>query len=346
MARRLGILLVCMLCLASPALADEAKEQGERLDAIVRLAQAGVADAVIVKHIQTSGFVFYLSADDILELRSLNVSDAVIEALIDTAVGQEPQQRTNRIVYEPETSLYVGVSAGYYSPWYWYPYAWGFYYDPFPSCYSYYYYPFGCSWGWGYYGHGNYYYPTYYSAHRYDHWPYYNELARRHGGGVNVPVVGSGGIAVSRASRSAAGVDTPVGPRRFARAEANPRRDVSPRRDTATPRLDTSRRNRSRVHTRDAGAVAVNTPRASRRWSTPTPRAQEVSRPAERRSSGSPTRHLQPSSSGMRVRQGSSAAAPSRAAPSRSVSQAFARSAPSASAPRAPSGGGSRLRMR
>ena len=341
MARRLGILLACTLLFAAPVIADEGEEQGKRLDEIVRLAQEGVTDGVIVKHIATGGFVFYLSADDILELRALGVSDTVIEALIDTAVGVEPRRRRSRIEYEDDDrSAYVTVSAGYFSPWYWYPYAWGFYYDPFPSCYSYYYYPFRCSTWWGYYGSCNaYYYANCWRNYRYDSWPYYNELAQRRGSGVRVPVEGPGRaqFAVARAQRPAAGVISPAGaPPRFGRSDT--------RRHEATPRLDATRRSRTRIHTRDA-ARGEAAPTPSRRWSTPPPQAREVSRPAGRRSAP-PTSHLQPNG-GMRVRQGASAAPPA-SAPSRSAAQPPARSAP-APAPspsRPPASSGGRMKLR
>jgi len=334
MARRLGILVACMLLFALPALADDGQEQGERLDEIVRLAEEGVTDAVIVKHIATSGFVFYLSADDILELRALGVSDTVIEALIDTAIGEQPRRRRSRIEYDDDDdrTSYVVVSAGYFSPWYWYPYAWGFYYDPFPSCYSYYYYPFRCATWWGYYGSCNaYYYARSWRSYRYDSWPYYDELCRRRGSAVRVPVEGPGRaqFAVARAQRPAAGVIAPAGaPPRFGRADARGR--------DATPRLDAARRSRTRIHTREA-ARGEATPSPSRRWSTPPPQAREATRPAERRAAP-PTRQLEPNS-GMRVRQGANAAPPSNApgrpaAPSASAPSRPA--APSASAPSRP----------
>lgn len=349
MARRLGILLACMLLFAAPVFADEGREQGERLDEIVRLAQAGVTDGVIVKHIATSGFVFYLSADDILELRALDVSDTVIEALIDTAVGEQPRRRRSRIDYDDDDDrfAYVTVSAGYFSPWYWYPYAWGFYYDPFPSCYSYYYYPFRCATWWGYYGSCNtYYYARSWRSYRYDSWPYYDELCRRRGGAVRVPVEGPGRaqFAVARAQRPAAGVIAPAAsPPRFGRSEA--------RVSEPTPRLDASRRTRTRIHTRDtARGAEVATP--SRRWSTPPPQAREVDRPRR----NPPTRNLEPSG-GMRVRQGASAApppaapssrpaAPSASPPSRPANQPQGRAAPAPSPAPPPPPSGSKLKFR
>lgn len=139
--------------LGTSAFAVNREKQAYLLDEVLRLSHEGVPDRLILKQIEAMDFAFELTAGDIVELRTLGLSDDVIEALIDTALRED----------ERDDDLYVRVSAGYYSPWYQFPYAWGFYYDPFPSCYSYYYYPFHYSthhFGW--YGWcGNSYYYTY-----------------------------------------------------------------------------------------------------------------------------------------------------------------------------------------
>ena len=178
-----SVALLLLLSLTGVAYADRAKDQSERLDEILRLVREDVSDAVIVKHIEASGFVYDLSADDILELRQLGMSDVVIEALLDTAIRDDGSNRRHRNDYDDEdSSLSVSVSAGYFSPWYWYPYAWGFYYDPFPACYSAYYYPFRYGHRWGYYGYAHhYYYRNFWPYWRYDN-PRYFDMTRRHQG--------------------------------------------------------------------------------------------------------------------------------------------------------------------
>ena len=176
MRHRFILCLSLLLCFATAAYANHAKDQSARLDEIVSLAQDGVSDAVIVKHIQRSDFVYDLTADDIVELRDLGLSDTVIEALIDTATDDYDYDRQGY-----HSSSYFSLSAGYFSPWYQYPYAWGFYYDPFPVCYSTYYYPFHWQSNWGYYGNCHYYYPSCWGALRWDNPRYW--VASRHSQG-------------------------------------------------------------------------------------------------------------------------------------------------------------------
>ena len=102
MARRLILALLLLLSLTGVAYADRAKDQSERLDEILRLVREDVSDAVIVKHIEASGFVYDLSADDILELRQLGMSDVVIEALLDTAIRDDGSNRRHRNDYDDE----------------------------------------------------------------------------------------------------------------------------------------------------------------------------------------------------------------------------------------------------
>lgn len=194
MTRRFGILFFCVFSLVGAARADFAEEQRVAIDAIVRLVQEGVSDDVVIKHIQANGFQFDLTADDLIELKQIGVSDAVLAAMLDTALESEPEKpkRSRQRVYDRESydsPLYVTVSAGYFSPWYWYPYAWGFYYDPFPYCYSYYYYPFRSHYNWGYYGYcRSYYYRHWWPSYRYDHASYYARTRHRQGSSVRVPV--------------------------------------------------------------------------------------------------------------------------------------------------------------
>jgi len=82
----------------------------------------------------------------------------------------------------------VLLSAGYFSPWYQYPYAWGFYYDPFPSWYSTFYYPpFYFTYNWGWYGSCGYWYPGYWPGYRWCDPYYYHYAHAHHGNWVPVP---------------------------------------------------------------------------------------------------------------------------------------------------------------
>lgn len=151
MKRFATLVVIAMALLATSAFAVNREKQAYLLDEVLRLSHEGVPDRLIAKQIEAMDFAFELTADDIVELRTLGVSDEVIEVLIDTSLRKR----------EEDQNVYVRVSAGYYSPWYQFPYAWGFYYDPFPDWYSFYYYPFHYSthhFGWyGWCGNSYYY---------------------------------------------------------------------------------------------------------------------------------------------------------------------------------------------
>jgi hypothetical protein len=176
MAKRVTLLLVLVLGLAGAAWAGQLEDQEAEIQDILLLAQQGFSDEVIIKHIEARGFVYDLTVDDILDLRDRGLSEDVIEAMIDTAVDEQPSQR-ERVVDRDTRDTQIYLSAGYFSPWYRYPYAWGFYYDPFPVCYGAYYYPFSFSIGWGWYGSCHYWYPTYWTRYRWSS-PYYWDYAR------------------------------------------------------------------------------------------------------------------------------------------------------------------------
>jgi len=171
---------------ARPALADHASDQDTQIDAILRLVDAGISDEVIIKHIQATGFVYDLSADDILELRQKGVTDQVLEAMLDTAIddsGSKPKQSppSDKEDGYADSHVSVALSAGWFSPWYHYPYAWGYYYDPFPAYYSFYYYPFSFCHSWGYYGScSNYYYHNCFAGYRYWDSPWCYHMAALH----------------------------------------------------------------------------------------------------------------------------------------------------------------------
>jgi len=120
--RHLRWIVVSLLLLAgSNAWGHDAKLQAELLDEVLRLTHAEVPDQIVLEQIDAWGFVFELTADDIVELRTLGVSDAIIRALIQTAGWEEIEP----VVSRPR--VYVG--AGFYSPWYHFPYAWAGYCD-------------------------------------------------------------------------------------------------------------------------------------------------------------------------------------------------------------------------
>jgi hypothetical protein len=176
------------LGLAWPAGAGPLEDQEAQIEEILRLVDEGVSDDVIVKHIRASGYVFDLLADDILDLRDRGVSDVVIEAMLDTALeNTDPADRRERPRdRDRQSHVDVVLSAGYFSPWYYYPYAWGYYYDPFPVYYSYYYYPFRYGWSWGWYGScHNYWYRHHWRRYRWDDPAWYP--VARHASWVRVP---------------------------------------------------------------------------------------------------------------------------------------------------------------
>jgi hypothetical protein len=84
---------------------------------VIVLTQSGVAESTIIKQIQTSRTVFQLSTNDVVTLKGQNVSDNVINAMLDTA-RRRPIVIERRpppvVVYEPyPPPPPVGVSIGY-----------------------------------------------------------------------------------------------------------------------------------------------------------------------------------------------------------------------------------------
>jgi hypothetical protein len=188
MHRRLATFFGAVLLIglvASQALAHDEKVQAQLIDEVLRMTEAGVPEDIILKQITAWGFEFELSADDIVELRSLGVSDAVVAAMVDTGATAGYEDKA------PEHSLHV--SAGFYSPWYCYPYAWSLYYDPFPWMYSAYYYP--VYYHAPYFGHYGWSGCTYYSA-------YHRRLQPRPGAGAG----GFIGVATHLPAQPAPGV--------------------------------------------------------------------------------------------------------------------------------------------
>ena len=98
---------------------------GPSLADIQAMVQAHVSDPVIVNQIQNSPTRYFLTAGQIIALKTAGASDAVLNALINTA-GKPPVQTTTTVVQ----SSYV-YPAVYIDPWpwiWWGPYYYGGYY--------------------------------------------------------------------------------------------------------------------------------------------------------------------------------------------------------------------------
>ena len=109
---------------------------GPSIAEIQSMAQAHVGDSVIVSQIQNSSTRYSLTADQIIALKNAGVSDAVLNAMINSA-GKTPVQTTITIDQGPYVYPYVYVDPW---PWFW--------------------------WGWGpYYYHGGYYHGGYHHWH-------------------------------------------------------------------------------------------------------------------------------------------------------------------------------------
>lgn len=155
MIRRLvAAMAVVGLLGASAVQAHDAERQAQLLDELLRLNSEAVPERIIIKQIRAWCFRFELDGDDIVELRTLGVSDDIIETLIDTGFED--------LECEGDDYEYIWYR-GVYSPWWYVPYAWGVYWwDPWPPYYIHhgYYYPYSyypCHYGYGYGYHDGYY---------------------------------------------------------------------------------------------------------------------------------------------------------------------------------------------
>ena len=169
--KRCTLFLVLFLTIPLVASADVTKED------IRKLVSNNISDSVIVAFIRANQPVHQLTSDEIIELKNIGASDAVLEALVGTStqpartatantnapVQQVVQNRT--VVVERQTPSTVYYASGY-------PYA----YDS--AYYTSYSYP---AYSYNYYPTYSYAYtPYYYSAYRpyyrssyYYHRPYY-----------------------------------------------------------------------------------------------------------------------------------------------------------------------------
>lgn len=124
-------ILVTLLLAASPGTV-----QALTFDEIVRLKLADVDEDTILKVIQVDGSVFYLSVDDILDLRDVGCSNDFIRALIETVPDEVEPDNSTIYAYEDykpfDDDDYDTVFINYYyDPFAYHWYAW-------PSSYIYY----------------------------------------------------------------------------------------------------------------------------------------------------------------------------------------------------------------
>src|SRR5262249_44120963 len=70
---------------------------------VIRLAESGVGDDVVLAYIQNSQVTFNLGADDVLYLRDVGVSSVVITAMLnhDTTLRNQVSANTNPVPPEP-----------------------------------------------------------------------------------------------------------------------------------------------------------------------------------------------------------------------------------------------------
>jgi len=93
-----------------------APPSGPTLAEVESMAKAQVSDSIIVSQIQNSSTRYQLTAEQIIELKNAGVSEAVINALINTASKAPPQTAT----VVREQYVYPGPYV-YVDPWpvYW-----------------------------------------------------------------------------------------------------------------------------------------------------------------------------------------------------------------------------------
>ena len=150
--------LLALLPFLLPISPDLSKEE------IKRLVEAGISDDVIVAYVRTHGPVQALTTQDLIDLRSANVSEKVLTAMISSAslpretVTPEPVPEEAPVTYS--------------YPWY---YADGYYYDYYAGPYV-----------WWYLGPGRCRYPHHYWYYSHGYYGYPHSL---HGyrGGVQPP---------------------------------------------------------------------------------------------------------------------------------------------------------------
>lgn len=106
--REAGLVLVLALSLAGPA-PGQAVEPGAGAPVatapqaapaapatfrdVIRLHEAGLSDEFILRKIGREGFVYHLSTEDIIACKTAGLPEPIIEAMLKTAAGTEPEAR-------------------------------------------------------------------------------------------------------------------------------------------------------------------------------------------------------------------------------------------------------------
>ena len=92
---------------------------------VVHMAQSGVGDDVIIRQIEAKGR-FDLTADEIVRLKEAEVSDPVVEAMVESG-----EQKVTEPVYHIHYTPYSFRLYTRYYDWYWRPYLWRGRYRPY-----------------------------------------------------------------------------------------------------------------------------------------------------------------------------------------------------------------------
>ena len=129
--------VTCLLTLACLLLAGcathsrttSAPPAGPTLAEIQTMVQNHVSDSVIISQIQNSSTRYHLTSDQIISLKTAGASDAVLNALINSA-SKPPVQSPTTAVYPPYAypygyPYYYGYPYGYVGPWPGFWWGWG-----------------------------------------------------------------------------------------------------------------------------------------------------------------------------------------------------------------------------
>lgn len=125
---RVHVLLLVSICVLVPPATIQAGQQAPKatpsagpaaaakpsnaattsdVDRIIELVKTGMSENLVIKTIQSSGNVYKLAPVDVLRLKKAGVGDAVIEAMVDTAVQAKPE-----LAVSPAPSKPVPAKAG------------------------------------------------------------------------------------------------------------------------------------------------------------------------------------------------------------------------------------------
>lgn len=148
-------LVVLALLSATPALAID-------LDDVINMLEADVSEDVILRVIDSEGARFYITSEDILDLRYAGASDWFLDEILDRRIKTSRSQYRHYHVHDPYHH-YVSIGI-VYDPFDYYFVSWPYYYA--------YVSPFRFSWTWWYYGgpyHHHWWGPSCWRVRYYDH---------------------------------------------------------------------------------------------------------------------------------------------------------------------------------